>query len=701
MRKNHEIAAVEQARHAPELATVPPDTSAPTAAEPPAKPAPTKASNQPSAAARTKPPNTKSSVRPPIATKRPSSATSSRLAKAMAPPALPRPPPKKELLRSALIVALQTMTDSMYGALHGGLQQETESLPRRTSMWLLETELQSVVHAFLAASSRPETELPELPPVLESPEELLATKAHHCHLCVTEVAAHWCCDCTTALCSTCLSDVGCQAERHQVERFMVDQQSAIVLGSTSTPALPASLPIVQAADLRLHEKAFLCVPLQLTPELSTVLATTKLQHEPPKSLKQFCLVLRKQLELSPTSKTVAAFLDRSRVSSWSCDELRCFLDVVHVPSTGLHKNKVDGPAFLKLTPAAFHDTFGLRGSFPLQRCLFYRALLMEMESYRDKYSLPSNLTRLSASDKTTMKKKKLKKPSGPGFVATSAASEPVAATRNTAANSTHASKDPVPTAVKKAQPPPTKAAPKKAPPMNKAMNPDDAAFLASIHDGVEDLLSAGFEPAKPIASTQPHTTVSLAQLQTEVAQLLQRFEALQTSEIPPELEPQMVEADNRLQNLLSMTPSDLGSNAMSLDVIRRLLTAIEVGRSRARVAACPPPIKAPLTMTLWTYEMPAPTAKPLAGVTPGPGDYHPTAKPRSHPRRTKRSPTRPPVDDDDDDLSAFVASETQAVDGNASKTLFHASFLQTETPQESRWQTLRKKQPQTDAETCL
>ncbi|EQC42643.1 hypothetical protein SDRG_00371 [Saprolegnia diclina VS20] len=704
MRKNHEIAEVERARCAPEPATVPPATSAPTttSAELPAKPAPAKTNRQQSAPARTKPPSTKASVRPLIATKRPTSATSSRLAKAMAPPVLPRPPPKKELLRSALIVALQNMTDSMYGALHGGTQQETEPLPRRTSMWLRETELQSVVHAFLGSSSRPETSLPELPPVLESPEELLATKAHHCHLCVTEVAAHWCCDCTTALCSTCLSDVGCQAERHQVERFVVDQQSAIVLGSISTPALPASLPVTKPAELRLHEKAFLCVPLQLTPELSAVVATTKLQHEPPKSLKQFCLVLRKQLELSPTSKTVAAFLDRSRVSSWSCDELRCFLDVVHVPSSGLHKLKVDGPAFLKLTPAALHDTFGLRGSFPLQRCLFYRALLVEMECYRDKYGLPSNLTRLPASAKAPIKKKQAKKASGPRFVPAPA---PVVA----ATKPTHAPKAAVTTAVQKAPAPTTKTAPRKIPPKSKAVDPDDdAAFVASIHDGVQDLLTAGFEPTTttPVVSAPTCTSVplpSITQLQAEVAQLLQRFEALQTLEMPPELESHMVEADNRLQGLLSMTPSDLCSNVLSLDGIRRLLSDIEVGLSRARVAASPPRTKAPLTMTLWTYEMPAPTAKTLTGVTPGPGDYHPTAKPKSHPRRTKRSPTRVPIDeaDDDDDLSAFVASETQGVSGNASKALFDTSFLQPEAPKVSRWQTLRQKQPPTDADTTV
>ncbi|OQR80636.1 hypothetical protein THRCLA_11965, partial [Thraustotheca clavata] len=313
---------------------------------------------------------------------------------------------KKSFMKNALEEALQGMTNTMHNNVTS--ESSNNACQNVKAMWLLESELNGVVDAFLSSTAE-ESKLIDDAPDTQSPEEMIAQKSFNCHLCMVEMAAHWCCDCTTALCATCLADVGCQLEHHQVERIMPHNQSAIVLNKETESDIAIN-PKANIKATFFREKTWIRLPLQFCSELSSALASTKMQRASPKILKQFCLVLRKQIELSPTSKTVSAFLDRSRVSDWSADQLRCFLDVVHVTSTILFKHHIDGPAFLKLPPAALHDTFLIHGSFQLHRCLFYRSLLVEMESYRTHNNLPNNLCTSTTTKKPKQKMQNISKP---------------------------------------------------------------------------------------------------------------------------------------------------------------------------------------------------------------------------------------------------------------------------------------------------
>ncbi|OQR83256.1 hypothetical protein ACHHYP_14890 [Achlya hypogyna] len=730
MRRNHAIALAETAASS----TVPTE-AAPSAAAPStlisttAKPTkvtarPSTATARPTAAAakdskRTAPISSgtrgaKAAVAAPEAvgaSKRPASATTRKPRTTTTPEALAptaAKPSKKEFFRSALVVALQAMTDSMHFAIRG---QQDAPLPTTTAMWIVAAELQRVVDAFLATTA-PATSTPSLPPLVESPEEQLAQRAHQCHLCVVAVAQHWCCDCSAALCAACLTDVGCQGERHQVERFMPENQAPVVLGATATAPLAAP----PATGDRFREKAWVCLPLQLTPELSAVLATTKMQRESPKTLKQFCLVLRKQLELTPTAPTVAGFLDRSALSTWSPDHLRCFLDVVHVPSAMLFQHHVDGCAFSKLTPAALHDTFGLKGSFQLHRCLFYRALLVEMEAYRHRYGLPANI---SAPKKVAKKKPKPKppastwtasamppKPLSPPEPATSK-SAPTACKPQTVARTKTMTNTTTKAPTTKAGMVPTTAMPPARAAKLKLHSAQDEALVASIQSGVNDLLATcGLAtPSLPVpeAATPPLlTTTSVAELQADVAHLLRRFDALRASAATPELETLATEGDGLRLQLLSATPQELAS--APIEAFRRLLDDMDTVITRP-AKPVPREAKAPIAMTLWTYDMPAPVAKAMPTVTPGelqtgrrrkrragPCDYHPTAKPKPLPTHRREAKTAKPAVDD---VAEFLAEETRIEPTEPTAAhdplLFDASFIGL-APDRSRWQTLRDKQ---------
>ncbi|KAF0701590.1 Aste57867_7978 [Aphanomyces stellatus] len=624
-------------------------------------------------------------------------------------------PPKTKtmFIREAIPLALKAMTETMEIAYQRGGDGEN------VGIWLTQDEFQHVVDAYLSATSSVEDGMPlaSMPP-MDICEELL-DQSTKCHLCLALVAEFWCCECTTAMCHTCLKDVCCKQLRHQVEVYV--PVGKLATGVDTKPMKTA----LQPTPLAEKQKSVVFLPLTVGPILVARLCNTRLHGQDTKSLKQLCMLLRKQIEMQPLSKVILGFLDRSCVSTWSADALRCFLDVIHVPSAKMIERQVTGDQFLRLSVPSLHDTFGIATSFALHRCLFYRALLSLVDQWCRMNAAPMSTALVTAKPEKLRKKiAKLKPP--PQVMFSWDIPEP------------------------DKLPPPARKEPKlkKAPaqgqaksqmssakpftPVKKLHSESDEELVQAIQDGMKHV-----DIGSLLASTQPEPR-SVAQMQRQVSDLAQRLEVARSQVSTEDSISKSIENANKvMQKLIFMTPHELESEypILALQTLMRDIEDKIAKTSRKAVksqqpsrnqmaATVPGLLREAKHTTTWTYQMPEPALTFRSTIAPGPGDYNTdnarafradpvqtrvTKKPAQEghlvkavlsdlgfdrPTGPTRSSAAGPSDEDGDpppfDIAEFVADEMTSHSNVSKPNLYDASFLESKQPR-STWQALRAK----------
>ncbi|KAF0753465.1 hypothetical protein AaE_005698 [Aphanomyces astaci] len=571
-------------------------------------------------------------------------------------------PPKSKttFIREAIPLALQAMTETMQMSLQRGGDGN------HSGIWLTSEELDGVVDAFLATTSTFESAAASLVavPPLDACEQLLTTLAT-CHLCLTDGSEFWCCNCSTALCAQCLHDVCCKQLHHHVEVY-------IPVSNLSTPAVTSNAMRPRGDKPRkLAEKqlelAF--VPLAAGPALQAQLTTTHLAGCDSKTLKQFCMLLRKQIEMQPMCKVTLGFLDRTCITQWSPDDLRCFLDVIHVPSAVLAEQNVTGDHFLRLSVPALHDTYGIVGSFPLHRCLFYRSLLSFVDQWIRSHPPVKPVQRVAVTAVVVApvkpKPKKKLKPTafvwGPppdDVVPINQTSRLTTSSRvkhnHTATNTNNPARasdqnllgrhfnepinPPRPSKPPAQTKPPTVVLPSALSPVKKLHSSVDEDLVQLMQDEMKDVRTinaatpatsavSSLAPRKPVPSQQ-----SMLHLQQTMTDLVQRLEVAQSLPTSDDSVLTHIDVANTLvQRLLHMAPQELESKHLveSLDaLVREIESKLQrlprhtTSRNRKASAMAPVQLRETKYMNKWVFQIPEPAAPPVSTATaPGPSDY--------------------------------------------------------------------------------
>ncbi|ETW00435.1 hypothetical protein, variant 1 [Aphanomyces invadans] len=584
-------------------------------------------------------------------------------------PAVAPPPlkPKATFIRDAIPLALQAMTETMQMALQRGGDGD------HSGIWMTSRELETVVDAFLTTSSdfhgAAEPSLVGVP----SPDlsEQLTTSTATCHLCLSSTSEHWCCECSTALCPQCLQDVCCNQLRHHVEVYVPTLSASTNLGVQRRGEKQLKLAEKQA-DLKF-------VPLVVGSALLDQLRTTRLAGCDGKALKQFCMLLKKQIEMQPMSKF--EFLDRSCITAWSPEEVRGFLDVLRIPSDAFADRNVAGDQFLRLSVPALHDTYGITGSFPLHRCLFYRSLLSFMDQWvrsqppaKAKPPARAQAAPTVPAKPWVKRKKKANRfvwgdPVEPrsanhGRQAPSQTTNAVA-TKNALPRAFNASTDQlnepastIPRGKQRTRPPTVPAA---LSPVTKVHSSTDEDFVQQLQNEMNDVhipTTASPRPSTsmPRQEAVSRTTIprsSLGQLQQTMSDLVQRLEVAQSLPTSDDAILTRIAAANALvHKVLHMTPHELSAEC-PVDVLRPIVLEIEdrmnrpqkasVPHKRERHTNAPVQLREAKHLNKWTFDMPEPVVPATTVAAPGPSDYNTDnvrAFPMQKPSKQKQ-PTKP------------------------------------------------------------
>ncbi|KAH9132198.1 hypothetical protein AeRB84_021324 [Aphanomyces euteiches] len=648
---------------------------------------------------------------------------------------------KTMFIREAIPLALKNMTEMMQMALQR-TPGDTDGKEPDIGIWLTAKELDHVVETFLSTSAIPLTAMPlaSMPP-LDMCETLLDSSTK-CHLCLATTAEFWCCECTTALCPDCLHDVGCKQMQHHVE---------VYTPSPNKPK-PADVRPAGANKMTLTEKRSQLdfLPLTVGASLAARLRPTRMHGHDTKTLKQLCMLVRKQIEMQPLSKVILDFLERSSITKWTPNELQCFLDVIQIPSGKFIERNVSGDQFLRLSVVSLHDTYGVVQSFQLHRCLFYRSLLALLDEwlrFHSKASVappPIGATTTPSQHVKPKKKCKKAKPKHRGKFSWASVKqeEPPTAEKDSKTLSDNQRQESLP-ARKPARTRPTSPA-KPFVPVKKLHSQNDESLVQAIQEGMKQInLDA------PARFDAPEIYSNISGMQRQVMELAQRLQFIQGETAAGMVEATILQsidhANELLQRLLVMTPLELESKA-PLPFLAKLIIDIEekLAKKTPRKSTASSHSSRPLVMpatsvaqreaqstSTWIYEMAEPEKNRYANrmvTPPGPTDYN-TDNARAFPierntiAQAKRAtqghalvknilsdlgfddPNEPPrsksapqdyVDEDSVvdpppfDVDEFIEQETIVKEPSE---LFDTSFLSKETPKEQRsqWQRLRAK----------